>query len=271
MSEAADRSVGERLEVAVEAAKAAGRVTLEHFRGGGVPVERKADDTPVTAADREAERLLRRRIGECFPDDAVVGEELGDRAGTTGFRWILDPIDGTRSFVRGVPLYGTLVAVARGERVEAGVVRIPALDESVYAARGRGAWHERAGAERVPASVSGRSDLSESVFVTTDVGSWRRREADEAYRVLEERCGLARTWGDCYGYVLVATGRAEVMVDPFVSVWDAAALLPVLREAGGTLTDWQGRSRVDGGEAVATNGAVADEVLEVLGSVPAAG
>lgn len=271
MAERADPAVDERLNVAVEAAREAGDFTLEHFRADGLEVRRKADDTPVTAADRGAEELLRRRIEEAFPGDGVVGEEMADREGTTGFRWILDPIDGTRSFVRGVPLYGTLVAVERGGRIEAGVIRLPALEEGVHAARGQGAWHERPGGDTRPAEVSDRGSLSEGLFVTTEVATWRERGAGEAYRLMEERAGLTRTWGDCYGYLLVATGRAEVMVDPFVSVWDAAALLPVLEEAGGTVTDWSGNARADGGEAVATNGRVLEEVLEILGSASEGG
>lgn len=264
MTEGTDADVDDRLELAVAAAREAGGAALERFGSEGLGVERKADATPVTVADREAERRLRRRIGAEFPEDGVVGEELDDREGTTGFRWILDPIDGTRSFVRGVPLWGTLVAVERGGRVEAGVARLPALEEEVYAARGGGAWHRRGDADPRPARVSGRPELADGLFVTTAVRSWRRKEAADAYRRLERRAGLVRTWGDCYGYVLVATGRAEAMADPFVSLWDAAALLPVLREAGGTFTDWAGRARPDAGEAVATNGEVAEEVLEVL-------
>lgn len=264
-------AVSDRLELAVEAAREAGDLTLESFGAVDLEVERKPDDTPVTAVDREAERRLRRRIGDAFPGDGVVGEELPDLEGDTGFRWILDPIDGTRSFVRGVPLYGTLVGVERDGRMEAGVIRMPALDEAVWAARGRGAWHRRGDADAVRATVSDRSQLSEALFVTTEVASWRRKGAAAAYRTLEGRARLSRTWGDCYGYLLVATGRADVMVDPFMSLWDAAALLPVVEEAGGTLTDWNGRARVDGGEAVATNGAVADEVLEVLDGGSGAG
>lgn len=267
----ADEDVVERLELAVDAAREAGEVTLETFAAGGLEVERKADDTPVTEVDREAERRLRGRIDGAFPGDGVAGEELPDREGDTGFRWVLDPIDGTRSFVHGVPLYGTLVAVERDGRVVAGVVRMPALDEAVWAARGHGAWHRRGDAEPVRASVSDRPDLSDGLFLTTEVRSWRRKGAVAARRALEDRCRLARTWGDCYGYLLVATGRAEVMVDPFVSLWDVAALLPVLEEAGGTLTDWRGRPRADGDDAVATNGAVADEVLGVLDAGSGAG
>lgn len=258
-------AVSGRLELAVRIAREAGELTLEHFRSRSLRVERKTDDTPVTAADRDAEALLRRRIGDAFPDDGVVGEEHDDRRGTSPYRWIVDPIDGTRSFVRGVPLYGTLVAVqVEGSGVEAGVIRLPALEETVYGARGRGAWHLVGESDPVPARVSERGGLGEALFLTTEVPTWRRRGAGAAYRRLEERSRLTRTWGDCYGYALVATGRAEVMVDPFLSLWDAAALIPVVEEAGGRFTDWTGASRPDGGDGVATNGRVDEAVLSVL-------
>lgn len=259
-------AVTARLALAVEIAREAGQVTLEHFRSRDLRVERKGDDTPVTAADRRAEELLRTRIAASFPDDGVLGEELGEEEGGSDFRWILDPIDGTRSFVHGVPLYGTLVAIQRaGGPVEAGVVRMPALGEAVHAARGGGAWHVVGEAEAVPARVSRTSDLDEALFLTTEVESWDRRGAGEAFSMLQERAALTRTWGDCYGYLLVATGRAEVMVDPAMSLWDAAALLPVLAEAGGTFTDWRGGGRPDGGDGLGTNGRLAGKVLEVLG------
>jgi len=255
----------ERLELAVEIARAAGKVTLEHFARPGLEVERKADASPVTVADREAERLLRRRIESAFPDDAILGEEFPETEGDSGFRWILDPIDGTRSFVRGVPLYGTLVGVERDGSPAIGVIHVPALDETLYAARDGGAWHAVGDAEPLPAQVSELNDPSRGLFLTTDVTTWARREADDVRRRLEARFGLSRTWGDCYGYLMVATGRAEVMVDPFMSLWDAAALVPVVEEAGGRFTDWAGRATADGGDGVATNGLLHDRVLEILG------
>ena len=256
--------VGERLALAVEIAREAGEATLEHFGAAELQVERKGDDTPVTEADRAAEELLRARIRSAFPGDAILGEEFGEAEGSSGFRWVLDPIDGTRSFVHGVPLYGTLVGLQRDGRTVAGVIRMPALDEGVHAARGHGAWHVVGGGEPVPARVSRTSDLREALFLTTEVGTWHERGAGDAFDLLRGRAALTRTWGDCYGYLLVATGRAEVMVDPVMSVWDAAALLPVLEEAGGSFPAWAGRGRPDGGEGVATSGRLADEVLAVL-------
>jgi len=244
------------LDVAMAAAWAGGRRTLAYFNAG-VPVEWKPDATPVTAADREAETLIRQTIARAFPDHAVLGEEEGESPGRAPYRWIVDPLDGTRSFVRGVPLYGTLVGVeAHGEPV-VGVVYLPALDEMVAAARGEGCtWNGR------PCRVSPVDRLADALVVVSDERSARTRS--EAYARLAARTQLQRTWGDCYGYVLVATGRAEVALDPVVNVWDCAALLPVVEEAGGRFTDWKGRRAIDAGEAVATNAALHAPVLELL-------
>ena len=250
-----------RLELAVDAALAAGRITLEYFRREDLQVERKGDDSPVTVADRQAEEHLRRRIGEVFPDDAVVGEELPDRPGNSEFRWIVDPIDGTKSFIHGVPLYGTLVGVEHRGQPAIGVINIPALDECVYAAIGGGAWYVCDDQPPRPARVSQCGTLAEGLFLTSEVATFDEIGRRDAYEQLEAATRLSRTWGDCYGYLLVATGRAEVMVDPVVAVWDLAALLPVIEEAGGTFTDWQGNRTFRSGNAVATNGRLHEDVL----------
>jgi histidinol phosphatase-like enzyme (inositol monophosphatase family) len=216
-------------------------------------------------ADREAEALLRRRITEQFPDDAIHGEELDDRPGRSGFRWILDAIDGTKSFIHGVPLYATLVAIEQEGQPVAGVIRIPALDECVYAAVGQGAWYVRGGDSPRPARVSECPRLAEGLFVTSEVASFDRKGLRAAYDRLQAVARLSRTWGDAYGYLLVATGRAELMVDPDMEVWDAGPMLPILSEAGGTFTDWRGRARIDSGNGVATNGRVFDEVMALVG------
>ncbi len=252
-----------RLNLAKSAALAAGRHTLKYFQAAGVRVERKSDNSPVTIADREAEQILREQITAAFPDDGIIGEEFGEQAGTSGYRWILDPIDGTKSFICGVPLYGTLIGVEHDGESVAGVIFIPGLDECVYAAKGHGAWYVKGETEPVPAQVSTRDRLTDCAFITSQVDLFRRRGAAEAYRRLEEAAYITRTWGDCYGYLLVATGRADAMVDADMHVWDAAALQPILEEAGGTFTNWQGRRTIYGGEGVATNGHVLEEVLDV--------
>jgi histidinol phosphatase-like enzyme (inositol monophosphatase family) len=255
-----------RLELAVKAAHEAGQITLNYFRRDDLQVDRKEDDSPVTAADRQAERLLRERIAAAYPEDAIVGEEFPERQGSSGYRWILDPIDGTKSFIHGVPLYGTLVGVECDGESIAGVIHIPALDECVYAAKGQGAWHKLGENEPRPAKVSECPTLSEGLFLTSEVQSFESIGRRDVYDRLQAASRLARTWGDCYGYLMVATGRAELMVDPIVNIWDVAALLPVVEEAGGRFTDWQGRRTIHSGQAIATNGRILDEVLEKVGA-----
>jgi histidinol-phosphatase len=253
-----------RLMLALQAAREAGKITLEYFRREDLEVERKGDDSPVTAADRKAEEHLRNRIAEAFADDAVLGEEMSDRPGNSAFRWILDPIDGTKSFISGVPLYGTLVGIEYGRHGVVGVVHIPGLAETVYAAIGHGAWHSRGDAPPRPTHVSQKRTLGEGLFCTSDVRGFGDAGRTAAYERLQAGARLARTWGDCYGYLLVATGRAELMVDPRMNVWDCAALQPILEEAGGTFTDWNGTPTIHAGEALATNGHVLDEVLKLV-------
>ena len=257
-----------RMDLALAAAREAGQATLTYFQQHDLKVIRKADNTPVTRADQEAEQLLRERIRAIFPDDAIVGEEWGELRGSSGYRWILDPIDGTKSFISGVPLYGTLVGVEYQGQSVIGVIYIPGLDECVYAATGAGAWHTRGNAPPRAARVSQTRQLSEGLFLVSQVDSFAERQAADAYTRLEKKASITRSWGDCYGYLLVATGRAEAMVDPLMSIWDAAALQPILQEAGGTFTDWQGRPTIDAGEGVGTNGLVLEEVLQVTKAFP---
>ncbi|MCC6126173.1 MAG: histidinol-phosphatase [Pirellulales bacterium] len=253
-----------RLDFAVHAARAAGDVTLQYFRRDDLAVELKADDSPVTAADRQAETELRRLIAESFPDDGILGEEMPEREGKSGYRWILDPIDGTKSFIHGVPLYGTLIGLEREGESVLGVIRIPALDECVYAANGQGAWYVRGDRPPEPARVSNCRSLKDALFVTSEVASFDITHRRRAYDRMQAAARLTRTWGDCYGYLLVATGRADVMIDPIMCVWDAAPMLPILQEAGGAFTDWKGRPTIHAGEGAATNGLLLEEVLRAL-------
>jgi histidinol phosphatase-like enzyme (inositol monophosphatase family) len=257
-----------RLDLARQAALEAGALTLKYFRSSELAIERKADQSPVTVADREAEQLIRRQIESQFADDAIVGEEFGQREGTSGFRWILDPIDGTTSFVRGVPLYGTLIGVEYEQRSVVGVLDMPALGECIYAAAGRGAWYIVGDSPPKAAHVSSNETLADGLFVTSQIDLYERRDAWQVYRELQRRADISRTWGDCYGYLLVATGRAEVMVDPIMSVWDAAALQPILEEAGGSFTDWQGNRTIYHGEGIGTNSRVLEEVLSITRHYP---
>ena len=246
------------LEFATELAREAGEITLKYFRRGA-GAELKADGSFVTVADREAERFVRARIGERVPGDAVHGEEGGESGGSSGRRWIVDPIDGTYSFVHGVPLYGVMIGVeSEGEPV-LGVVNLPALGEVVAAARGLGCWWNGARAR-----VSQTKTLADALLLSTDFGACARYGFGRAGEELQRRASQRRTWGDCYGHVLVATGRADVMLDPVMNVWDCAALLPIVGEAGGTFTDWRGQRTIRGGNAVSTNGALFGEVMRIV-------
>lgn len=258
-----ESEIGPRYAVAKRIAARASALALEYFQCD-IRVDRKADSSPVTEADREAEKLLRGEILRSFPDDGILGEEFPAVAGSSPFRWILDPIDGTKSFVQGVPLFGTMVAVEHASRGVIGVVALPALGVTIDAAVGGGAWETRPDGTRIPAKVAESTRLSEGVVVTTDFEGFLERSAGQAVAALENAAWFMRTWGDCYGYYLVATGRALAMLDARMNIWDAAALQPILEEAGGTFTDWQGNRTIDGGEGLGTNGRVLDEVLEVL-------
>lgn len=260
--------IDERLNFAVAIAREAGDITLKYFRRDDLQVDRKEDRSPVTIADRSAEEWLRERIGKRFAADGIIGEEFGEQRGSSEFQWTLDPIDGTKSFIHGIPLYTTLVAVLRDGEPLVGVIHAPALAETVYAAKGGGCWNlAGANAGPRPARVSTVPRLSDSLLTTTEVASfttYRTIDALDVFIKLQRSVRLARTWGDGYGYLMVATGRAEVMIDPVINIWDAAPLQTVIEEAGGHFIDWKGNATIHAGEAIATNSHVTDEVLALI-------
>lgn len=268
MGSTVSNGVTERLEAAVALARAAGDLTLQYFQTDSFEVERKGDNSPVTVADREAEQLLRREILARFPDDSIVGEEFDNHDGHSGFRWILDPIDGTKSFISGVPLYGTLIGVEDNDQSVIGVIYVPGLNECVYAAKGAGAWYVKNDQPPQAARVADTKSLCDGTFVTSQVDTFDQRGASDTYKSLESAAYITRTWGDCYGYLLVATGRAALMVDPEMNVWDAAAILPIIEEAGGAFTDWQGTPTIRGGEGIGCNRHILNEVLEITRRQP---
>jgi len=246
------------LDFAAEIAWQAGRITLRHYQTG-VAVEAKADESPVTVADREAENLLRDLIQKAFPEDGIIGEEWGEIPGRSGRRWIVDPIDGTKSFIHGVPLYATLVGLEVDGACVVGAANFPALNEMVCAAKGSGCfWNGRR------ARVSGVSRMSDALLMTTDAPNIVLAGYGPGYDRASAAARLRRGWGDAYGHAMVATGRAEVMLDPFMEVWDCAALVPIVLEAGGTFTDWKGNPTARGGSAISTNGKVYEEVMGLL-------
>ncbi len=249
-------SLKDLLSVATDAAYLAGRRTLAYFNTG-IEVEDKSDDTPVTRADREAELVIRERVSRFFPNHSVLGEEHGEAKGDPDYKWVIDPIDGTKSFIHGVPLYGVLIGVEVKGRPSVGVIYAPGTDEMVAAADGLGCtWNGRA------SRVSGVSRVEDATILA---GSITRAIArSDAYMNIASRSKLNRGWGDAYGYLLVATGRAEVMLDPVLNPWDCAPLPPILREAGGRFTTWAGEETIWGCDGCATNGALNREILSIL-------
>ncbi len=212
------------LDFALDAAWQAGRITLGHFQTG-VAVERKKDYSPVTIADRASEQKLRELIGRYWPDHGILGEEFGQNSGSGDYTWILDPIDGTKSFVQGVPLYAVLVALTEKQLPVVGVAHFPALNETVYAARGLGChWNGRRARVSQVGELKDAVLLGSEVAVTASTGDVAARA--RGWQRLIEATYIQRTWGDAYGYALVATGRAEIMADPIVNPWDCAPFVP---------------------------------------------
>jgi myo-inositol-1(or 4)-monophosphatase len=247
----------EYLDFATETAYLAGRLTLGYFRTA-VEAELKADGSPVTKADRQGEELIRRRIAARYPQHACLGEEGGahgpERA---SHRWIVDPIDGTKSFVRGVPLYAVLIGLEIEGACEVGAVYLPALDEMVSAATGLGCWWNGR-----PAHVSAVSDPGRAYVSCSDFGSFEPHGRKAAWERIAARTYHRVAWGDAYGHCLVATGRVEIMLDPVMHPWDCAPFPPILAEAGGFFGDWQGRATIYGNEAISTTRALLPQLLE---------
>jgi histidinol phosphatase-like enzyme (inositol monophosphatase family) len=244
------------LSIARQAAAIAGEVIMPLYESA-LAVELKADHTPVTVADRRAEEQIRGFLERECPGHGIVGEELGEKAGDGRYRWVLDPIDGTKSFIHHVPLFGTLVALERDGVPVVGVIACHAVGETVSAARGKGAWLNGR-----PARVSTTARLADA---TVSLTSFTRvaNVHPGAFRALTARAGMMRSWGDCFGYLLVASGRIDAMLDPEMNLWDVAALYPVITEAGGRITTWEGDERV-GGSSVASNGLLHEQLMSAI-------
>ncbi len=263
-------AIESRFHAATRFAREAGDFTLKRFHSKAYGAETKRDGTVVTLADREAEQLLRDRIKEAFPGDGVLGEEFGETKGDSGFRWVLDPIDGTASFVHGVPLYGTLVAVETlegGPRSVVGVIHMPALGETVAAAEGFGCLHAPGGGKiGRKAEVSRTTSLRDATMVTTAVDYFAKDGRESLYLDLTRQFKYTRGWSDCYAHVLVATGRADVCIEPSVNPWDVAPMTVIMREAGGRYTSWDGVETAHTKDGVASNGHLHEDVLKLLKS-----
>lgn len=244
------------LDEAVGLARRAGELTQSYFRRSDLAIDRKGDGTPVTAADRGAEAQLRDELAALFPDDGIYGEEQAEKPGSSGRRWIIDPIDGTKAFTHGVPLYTNLLALQDDHGIAIGVINIPALGETVYAGRGLGAWCND---EQV--HVNDTAQLADSYLMTSGFAGWSGEVVDR----LNDHGVHVRTWGDAYGYAMVATGRAEAMADSVAELYDLAPAPVILAEAGGRFSDLHGRPGPGEGSGLATNGLVHDELLALLG------
>jgi histidinol phosphatase-like enzyme (inositol monophosphatase family) len=259
-----------RLALARDVADAAGAITLRYFQTHRFEVIAKPDGSPVTTADREAEQEIRRLVETRFPADGVLGEEFGERAGSSGFRWIIDPIDGTASFIAGVPLFGTIVGVehrdpGKGARAcIVGVVHIPALKETVSAATGAGCSYRGPDGSVRPARVSAAPTPAQARFLTSSLDYFRTDDRRALFLELCRAFRSERGWGDCYAHVLVATGRADACVDPILNPWDIAGVIPVIQEAGGRWTDWAGNVDHLSGTGIATNGLIHDATLALV-------
>lgn len=247
------------LELALRLVREAEEPILSRFQKK-IEVVKKRDSSPVTEADREAEALVRRRLAELRPDHGVIGEEHGLHLPEARYQWVIDPIDGTKAFIHGVPLFGTLLALLDNGKPVVGVIHHPVLQETVWAARGRGAFHNGS-----PCRVSQVSDLGDALLCDGSALTVSRSPWGKTWMELRGEAGVSRGWGDCYGHFLVACGRAEAMLDPIVSIWDVAPMGIILPEAGGRFTALDGSERIDAGNGISSNGYLHDEILGRLG------
>jgi histidinol phosphatase-like enzyme (inositol monophosphatase family) len=247
------------LQLALEMAKQAGQLTLTYFSRKSLQVFTKRDASPVTEADRKAEEFIRASITACYPQDGVLGEEFEERPSGNNRRWIIDPIDGTKAFIHGVPLYGVMIALEIDGAVQVGVVHFPALGELYYAEQGGGAF-----LNGTPIAVSSISDIKDATVLYTEKEYLLDQLSQHPVDMLRQQAGLVRGWGDCYGHMLVASGRAEVSVDKIMSPWDCAALIPIVTEAGGCCFDYQGKTTISGEGLVSANKVIGTALLEQI-------
>lgn len=245
-------------DAAVEFARIAGKTTLNYYQKT-IEIDYKSDHSPVTIADREAEMSIRKNIKKHFPDHGIIGEEFGIENDDRDIVWVLDPIDGTKSFLHGVPFYTTLIGILVKNEPEVGVIYAPALDEMVSAANGLGCDFNGK-----KASVRECKTLDEATFLTTDIQSFYDYGYGDHLEELMSQTRYHRTWGDAYGHMLVAIGRADIMVDAILSVWDAAALMPILQEAGGSYSDLKGKNSIYSGNALSTNKFLKNEIIRIF-------
>jgi histidinol-phosphatase len=260
-------AAAQNLAIAFELADLADRITLARFRAENLVVDTKPDLTPVSEADTAVERAVRHRLAGLRPGDSVMGEEFGSStAPDSARRWIIDPIDGTKSYVRGVPVWATLLALQEGDETTLGVVSAPALRRRWWASRGDGAYMDDGLADgAVPLRVSAVRELADAQLSYAELEDWEARGRLDSALGLIRRCWRTRNFGDFWSYMLVAEGAIEIALDPVVSLWDLAAPQVIVEEAGGRFTDLGGSRTPAGGDAIATNGLVHDAALALVG------
>ncbi len=236
-----------------------GRLILPYFEDPQLEILSKSDDTPVTAADREAERIIRDAIETLYPEHGIMGEEFGskDKPGSA-FQWVIDPIDGTKTFAAGCPLFGTMIALLKDGEPLFGCVNYPAIGKRLSGD------NQRAFRNGAPVAARRGVPLEQAIVLTTDIQSIAERQNGAAFQSLLEKTKFCRTWGDCFGYYLVATGKADIMLDPIMNPWDIMALVPILRGAGATITDWRGNNPSQGDSCIAANADLHPAVIELL-------
>ncbi|MCO6394769.1 histidinol-phosphatase [Corynebacterium sp. MC-17D] len=253
------------LALALELADAADAITLDRFEASDLTVKSKPDMTPVSDADVAVEEVLRARLAEARPGDSIVGEEFGGETTFEGRQWVIDPIDGTKNFVRGVPVWATLISLLVDGQPVLGVVSAPALARRWYAAQGSGAWRTFNKGSLKRLEVSHVSELADASLAMSSLEGWKARGLQENFIALTERTWRLRGYGDFFGYCLVAEGAVDIAAEPEVSVWDLAALSVLVTEAGGTFSSLNGEPGPHGGDAIATNGLLHDAARKVIG------
>ena len=253
-----------RLAAALSVARSMGDVTLQFLGADSLATDTKADGTIVTEADRAAETHGYDTITRAFPDDGLLGEEHGTHPGSSGWRWVLDPIDGTVAFARGVPLYGVLVGLEYNDTPVGGVIHMPAMRETVWGGQGQGAWHQHADAAPTIARVSTTDRLANAMVCTTSYDYFRDAGCAPLHERLCKGCGSTRGWSDCSAHLLLATGRIDAVVEPLLARWDISAVIAVIEAAGGRCSDFDGMNDPSSTNAIVSNGHLHDELLELI-------
>ncbi len=234
------------------------KLIMSYFNDPNLEVLSKNDDTPVTAADRETERMIRDSIETLYPEHGIMGEEFGLKNEASDYQWVIDPIDGTKTFAAGAPLFGTMIALLHEGEPVFGTINYPALGKRISGD------NERAFCNTKPISARQNIPLSEAILLTTEYENIAQHQNKEGFDELLSRTKFSRTWGDCFGYYLVATGKADIMIDPVLNPWDIMALVPILRGSGATITDWRGANPATGASCIAANADLHEDVVYIL-------